>query len=73
MLTHALVTDAGGRKVNEDSIGAFEKGIRQCFVVCDGLGGHGMGDVASSLVRDHFGKRFESMTDIKNFLDISLA
>ena len=71
MLTHALVTNVGGRPVNEDSIGAFEKGSFQCFVVCDGLGGHGMGDAASSLVRDHFGQRFERITAAKHFLDIT--
>ena len=69
MLTHALVTDPGGRTVNEDSIGAFENGSLQCFVVCDGLGGHGMGDVASSLVRDCFGSRFETITEPKHFLN----
>ena len=71
MLTHALVTDVGGRSVNEDSIGAFEKDNYQCFVVCDGLGGHGMGDIASSLVRDFFKKRFENITDTKHFLDLA--
>lgn len=71
MLTYAFVTDVGGRKVNEDSIGIFEKDNYQCFVVCDGLGGHGMGDAASSLVRDHFSRRFEGITGAKHFLGMA--
>ncbi len=68
MLTYAFVTDVGGRKVNEDSIGTFEKDNYRCFVVCDGLGGHGMGDTASTLVRDFFCRSFENITNAKHFL-----
>lgn len=48
------MTAAGNRRINEDSVGTAEFGGRYCFVVCDGLGGHGMGDAASQLVRDVF-------------------
>lgn len=46
-LTYGIITNQGGRKINEDSVGSFNNRI---FVLCDGLGGHGNGDVASQLV-----------------------
>ncbi len=64
MLTYASFTDKGGREINEDSIGVFENGENRCFVLCDGLGGHGMGDVASSLVVDVFREQIENLSEL---------
>lgn len=58
-LTYALFTDRGDRAVNEDSIGVCSKENEHCFVLCDGLGGHGMGDAASSLVAEVFKNQFK--------------
>ena len=44
-----MISCLGGRPVNEDSIGVTECGGLTCFVVADGLGGHGGGDTASRL------------------------
>lgn len=66
--SYAMFTNAGGRPVNEDSIGVFQQGENSCFILCDGLGGHGMGDVASSLVKDVFGCQFARTDDMVNFL-----
>ena len=66
IMEYSVFTDKGNRNINEDSIGCFSNGVNHCFVVCDGLGGHGMGDIASQLVVDVFESRFsqsESMTD----------
>lgn len=52
MIRYYLFSDKGGREINEDAVGHIEHDGKHCFVLCDGLGGHGMGDVASSLVRD---------------------
>ena len=54
MVTYACYTNHGNRSINEDAIGVQIKGGDACFVVCDGLGGHGMGDEASGFVKDFF-------------------
>jgi len=43
----AGMSKVGGKKVNEDSYAIFSQPPWGCFVVADGLGGHGAGDVAS--------------------------
>lgn len=49
--THATLSHPGGRKVNEDASGNQMISAGQgCWVVADGLGGHGGGDVASGIV-----------------------
>lgn len=67
-IQYASYTNQGGREINEDSIGCFQNGINSCFVLCDGLGGHGMGDLASSLVVDVFKDQFFKTDDVVNFL-----
>lgn len=69
MITYSIYTNIGQRKINEDSIGAFEKADgKYCFLVCDGLGGHGMGDIASTCVKDVFGDCFSKSDRLENFL-----
>ena len=68
MLDFAMLTNAGNRSVNEDAVGCFTNGSNNCFVLCDGLGGHGMGDVASNLVKDVFQDQFLKTDDMVNFL-----
>ncbi len=45
------VSKKGERKVNEDRVGLFKGPNLRCYMVADGLGGHGFGDKASELVR----------------------
>ena len=68
MLSFAMLTNAGDRPVNEDAVGCFTNGSNHCFILCDGLGGHGMGDVASNLVKDVFQDQFLKTDDMVNFL-----
>ncbi len=68
MLDFAMLTNAGDRSVNEDAIGCFNNGPNQCFILCDGLGGHGMGDAASALVKEVFEDQFLKTDDMVNFL-----
>lgn len=49
-ITYASITNPGMRTVNEDYLDILEKPERMAFILCDGLGGHGNGDVASQFV-----------------------
>lgn len=51
-ITAYCYTNQGGRDHNEDSVRCFAEGARGVFVVADGLGGHGCGEVASALAAD---------------------
>lgn len=68
MIRYALFTNPGGREINEDAIGAFRNGENHCFILCDGLGGHGMGDIASNLVKEVFEEQFSRTDDMVNFI-----
>ncbi|MBQ9700545.1 MAG: serine/threonine-protein phosphatase [Lachnospiraceae bacterium] len=68
MIRYALYTDKGNREHNEDAIGAIGNEQHSCFVLCDGLGGHGYGEVASALVVENFKKQFEHAADMVNFV-----
>lgn len=70
---YAIFTNQGGRQINEDSVGAFRNGQNNCFILCDGLGGHGMGDIASSLVVNVFENQFNKTDDVVNFLGQTFA
>lgn len=50
MLTYSSITDSGNREYNEDSIYIDCNGENACFILADGLGGQGKGDIASSIV-----------------------
>ncbi|MBQ7535590.1 MAG: serine/threonine-protein phosphatase [Stomatobaculum sp.] len=49
MITFSLLTNPGNRENNEDNIGMYQAGDDYCFVLADGLGGHGAGEIASAI------------------------
>ena len=65
---HAVFSDTGGRPVNEDSVGVFCNGENRCYILCDGLGGHGMGEIASGLAISVFENQFRKAADMAHFL-----
>ena len=58
MITYQQISKTGGRDNNEDSAISVESNHNYCFVVADGLGGHGKGEVASQLVAEVFEREF---------------
>lgn len=70
---YACYSNAGDREHNEDSIGAFSRDGCQAFVLADGLGGHGCGDLASKTVVETVGETIKSdYTSDEDFLSIAL-
>ena len=52
VINHAALTDIGlKRKLNEDSLGFIEINDGYIFIVCDGMGGHEGGEIASKAVQ----------------------
>jgi len=50
LLSYEIVSEKGERFVNEDAVGWVQNEDVWCFVLADGLGGHGGGEQASSLI-----------------------
>lgn len=72
MITYSIYTDVGSREINEDSARVREIGDKKIFVVADGLGGHGRGEVASGLVADFISSFLNEKSSIKNYLEYSV-
>ena len=70
-LTYSVFTDKGGRAVNEDALMVELQDGNGCFVLCDGLGGHGMGDAASQLVTEVFCQQFRTGQKLPGLMDQS--
>lgn len=65
------ITDPGRvRSHNEDSVTIVKnKSDEHLMIVADGMGGHRAGEVASSMVVTHIGKRFSALSTIGSKLD----
>lgn len=68
MVEYSTVSNTGNREINEDCVRTAEKDGRFCFVVCDGLGGHGRGEEASQVVADHLMECFDKFGGEPDFL-----
>ena len=52
MVDVAMLTKQGGRDHNEDYIRKATYEEQLCLILCDGLGGHACGEIASELVAE---------------------
>ena len=76
MIDYAIFTDPGEKERNEDSVKAFANKERSVcgFVLADGLGGHGNGDIASRFVVDCIGAAIKGADGISGtFIDRCFA
>ena len=64
MFDYSCISLIGDNELNEDKIEVFDLGNASGYVLADGLGGHGRGEVASAVVADYI-KRF-----LKNAINI---
>lgn len=60
----ATITNIGSRDVNEDCIAVIEQKDCMVFVVADGLGGHGKGEVAANLAINTFREIFQKSKEL---------
>lgn len=64
MLTYEILTSSGEREYNEDYAKAAWNNGAYCFVLADGLGGHGGGAEASKLVAEHILEDFKEHGEV---------
>lgn len=70
---YATLSRQGARDYNEDACGYWTSNDGACFVVADGAGGHGGGDVASETAVKTFLMGFSAQPGIeKSFIDLLL-
>ena len=69
MIEYATVSEIGEKEHNEDAVKVFvnQPFSTYGFVLADGLGGHGHGDVASNLVVDYVGAAIENTDHMNEF------
>ena len=73
-LDFSCICERAGRSNNEDCLSIAQKDGAYCFTVCDGLGGHGKGEVASATVCNSFKELFEEHnTDLSTFLESAFS
>lgn len=65
------LTDSGKvRDHNEDSVTILKNANKEyLMIVADGMGGHRAGEVASSMVVTHIGKRFQELSSVGSKID----
>lgn len=69
MIEFSMLSRTGNRENNEDCIGMYQDNERYCFVLADGLGGHGKGEVASRMAVDAVVESFALGNESEGFLD----
>jgi PPM family protein phosphatase len=60
----AVLTDVGGRERNEDYCGYWSEAGQSCYVLSDGAGGHGGGNVASKTAVESVLETFKAKPEV---------
>lgn len=69
MVKFAMLSREGSRDNNEDNVGMYQDGESFCFILADGLGGHGKGEVASQVAVEAVIGKFAAGGRTEAFLD----
>lgn len=73
-MDYAFLSETGNRRVNEDCAGIEESGSAVLFSVCDGLGGHAKGEIASAMAVSVLNSAFKSSSSFDdNFFPEALG
>lgn len=67
-ITYGMLTNKGERAANEDFLDVSITPERLSFILCDGLGGHGNGDIASRFVTEQVKAALEQNATIEESL-----
>lgn len=73
MITYSMYSDKGTRSNNEDSVGMQNNNDGYCFVLCDGLGGHSKGEVASQTAVSQVCRYFNEAEKTETFIKDSIG
>lgn len=77
-VTSATLSDIGGRASNQDLLGSAQQDELACFVLCDGVGGHQGGEIASRIVVEAILERFQQESlfgerALRSYVDCAIA
>lgn len=65
-ISYSCLSKNGGRDINEDYLDVSIMPERLAFILCDGLGGHGNGDIASQFVTETLKNSLERSEGLEN-------
>lgn len=65
-ISYSCLSKNGGRDINEDYLDVSIMPERLAFILCDGLGGHGNGDIASQFVTETLKNSLEKSEGLEN-------
>lgn len=64
-ISYSYLSKNGGRDINEDYLDVSIMPERLAFILCDGLGGHGNGDIASKFVTESLKSSLEKQEGLE--------